>query len=78
MSDEVSPEIEDPTLTAANRHVQAGLQALKDPDQSPKDAVKPAPSLFHRVRHNKSILAIAVSEQFVFAGSQDGEILVSR
>ncbi|KAI9845100.1 MAG: hypothetical protein M1837_005104 [Sclerophora amabilis] len=34
------------------------------------------PSLFHRVRHNSSILALAVSDYRVFAGSQEGEISV--
>lgn len=35
-----------------------------------------APSLLHRVHHNRSILSLAVSDEFIFAGSQSGEILV--
>ncbi|KAI9818919.1 MAG: hypothetical protein M1827_007740 [Pycnora praestabilis] len=34
------------------------------------------PKLFHRVRHNKSILALVVSDRYIFAGTQGGEILV--
>ncbi|KAF2821913.1 hypothetical protein CC86DRAFT_470020 [Ophiobolus disseminans] len=42
-------------------------------------AEKPAtrtPVLAHRMKHDKSILALAVSAQFLFAGTQGGEILV--
>ncbi|KAI9702929.1 MAG: hypothetical protein M1836_008143 [Candelina mexicana] len=34
------------------------------------------PTLFHRVRHDKTILALAVSGQHIFAGTEGGEILV--
>lgn len=34
------------------------------------------PSLVHRMKHDKSILALAVSSQYIFAGTQGGEILV--
>jgi len=33
------------------------------------------PELFHRVQHDSSILALAVSEKYIYAGTQDGEIL---
>src|SRR5438067_9862957 len=36
----------------------------------------PTPTLFHRVRHDKSILALVVSDKYIFAGTQGGEILV--
>ena len=35
------------------------------------------PALSHRMKHDKSILALAVSSQYIFAGTQGGEILVS-
>ncbi|KAF1981534.1 beta-Ala-His dipeptidase [Aulographum hederae CBS 113979] len=35
-----------------------------------------APTLSHRMRHNKSILAIVLSPKYIFAGTQAGEILV--
>lgn len=35
-----------------------------------------APALSHRMRHDKSILAIVVSNEHVFAGTEGGEILV--
>ncbi|KAH8722852.1 hypothetical protein GQ44DRAFT_774634 [Phaeosphaeriaceae sp. PMI808] len=34
------------------------------------------PLLVHRMKHDKSILALAVSSQYIFAGTQGGEILV--
>ncbi|KAF2825480.1 beta-Ala-His dipeptidase [Ophiobolus disseminans] len=34
------------------------------------------PGLAHRMKHDKSILALAVSSQYIFAGTQGGEILV--
>ncbi|KAL2354928.1 hypothetical protein BJ546DRAFT_48628 [Cryomyces antarcticus] len=34
------------------------------------------PSLSHRMRHDKSILVLVVSHEYIFAGTQDGEILV--
>ncbi|KAF2250169.1 glutathione degradosome [Trematosphaeria pertusa] len=35
-----------------------------------------APALSHRMKHDKSILALAVSSKYIFAGTQGGEILV--
>ncbi|KAI9718710.1 MAG: hypothetical protein M1812_003884 [Candelaria pacifica] len=35
-----------------------------------------APTLFHRVKHDKTILALAVSGQHIFGGTEGGEILV--
>jgi hypothetical protein len=40
-------------------------------------AAKMVPTLAHRMVHDKSILALAVSAQYIFAGTQGGEILVS-
>lgn len=34
------------------------------------------PTLVHRMKHDKSILALAVSSPYIFAGTQGGEILV--
>ena len=34
------------------------------------------PALFHKVKNQKSILAIAVSDSRIFAGTQGGELLV--
>ena len=34
------------------------------------------PVLAHRMRHNRSVLAIALSEKYIYAGTQGGEILV--
>ena len=34
------------------------------------------PTLFHKVKNQKSILALAVSESKIYAGTQDGELKV--
>lgn len=39
-------------------------------------STRKAPTLFHKVRNQKSILALAASESKLFAGTQGGEILV--
>lgn len=44
-----------------------------DGDNAPTGA-KP-PELLHRVQHNSSILAVAVSNHYIYAGTQEGEIL---
>ena len=31
----------------------------------------------HRIRHDRSILAVVASEEYVFGGTEGGEILVS-
>jgi len=36
------------------------------------------PVLSHRMKHDKSILALAVSSRYIFAGTQGGEILVRQ
>jgi di- and tripeptidase len=33
------------------------------------------PELLHRVQHDSSILSVAVSDQYIYAGTQEGEIL---
>ncbi|KAJ8105732.1 hypothetical protein OPT61_g10003 [Boeremia exigua] len=43
-------------------------------EPAPRDSR--APALSHRMKHDKSILALAVSSQYIFAGTQGGEILV--
>jgi di- and tripeptidase len=35
-----------------------------------------SPILSHRMKHDKSILALTVSDDYIFAGTQGGEILV--
>ncbi|KAL8776466.1 MAG: hypothetical protein Q9213_008262 [Squamulea squamosa] len=39
-------------------------------------AARDSPTLFHKVKNERSILALAVSEARLFAGTQSGEILV--
>ena len=36
------------------------------------------PALFHKVKNQRSILALVVSNSKIYAGTQGGEILVSR
>jgi di- and tripeptidase len=55
--------------------------ASHDGSADSKTAETPAmesntPVLAHRMIHDKSILALAISSQYIFAGTQGGEILV--
>ncbi len=34
------------------------------------------PTLFHKVKNKKSILALVVSDSYIYAGTQDGELKV--
>ncbi|KAI9696482.1 MAG: hypothetical protein M1820_008110 [Bogoriella megaspora] len=43
-----------------------------------EDGPNPSPALLHRMKHDKSILALAVSQDYIFAGTEGGEILVYR
>ncbi len=58
---------------------------LEDSDFNPSDhndtaahsdSNAPPPSLFHKIKNSKSILAVAVSESHIYAGSQGGDLLV--
>ncbi|USP79646.1 hypothetical protein yc1106_06920 [Curvularia clavata] len=44
--------------------------------EQPVPPAQRTPALAHRMKHDKSILALAVSSQYIFAGTQGGEILV--
>ena len=58
--------------------VTVHYEPTMDDDGRPTAATKPManPALFHRMRHDKSILALVVSKAYIFAGTQVGEILV--
>jgi len=64
----------------ADRRADDGKDQLHKPasgEQRGSRAYGLMPALVHRVRHTNSILALAVSRQHVYAGTQAGEILVS-
>jgi hypothetical protein len=44
--------------------------------EKPVPSANRTPALAHRMKHDKSILALAVSSHYIFAGTQGGEILV--
>lgn len=54
----------------------AAMDTNGHPKATPNDGR--TPTLVHRMKHDKSILALAVSSQYIFAGTQGGEILVRR
>jgi hypothetical protein len=74
--------------TASTISAEAGLtvpMTAPPPDHgvaNSNGAEKPAtptyrtPVLAHRMKHDKSILALVVSSQYIWAGTQGGEILV--
>jgi hypothetical protein len=49
--------------------------AREDGAESPAAERPMTPSLSHRLKYDKSILALAVSKRCIFAGTEDGEIL---
>lgn len=63
-------------VTAPPSHERSASHTNSDGigDGRPRDSRTPA--LSHRMKHDKSILALAVSAQYIFAGTQGGEILV--
>ncbi|KAK4636296.1 putative di- and tripeptidase DUG2 [Fulvia fulva] len=53
------------------------LSALsRQPSQDHGDATNALPTLAQRLRHTSSVLAIGISDDHIFAGTQAGEILV--
>ncbi|TKA64798.1 hypothetical protein B0A55_10111 [Friedmanniomyces simplex] len=48
----------------------------RQPSQDVGDRQNALPTLSHRLRHDSSILAIVLSDEEIFAGTQGGEILV--
>ena len=44
---------------------------------SAQDPIK-EPALFHKVKNQRSILALVVSDSKIYAGTQGGELLVSQ
>lgn len=56
--------------------LQHDAVSYSDSDDEAAPGAKSRPSLSHRMKHDKSILALAVSSQYIFAGTQGGELLV--
>ena len=64
--------------TAESKENGKGM-TLEDADLPPAELrSSTCPQLFQRLRHNKSILALAISDDNIFAGTQGGEIIVRR
>ena len=51
---------------------QANINGVQQSNGAQDDLVR----LSHRLQHDKSILAIAVSSRHIYAGTESGEILV--
>jgi di- and tripeptidase len=61
-----------PVLTPA---IDPAKDRRTDLDGAPK-SVSMTPVLSHRLKHDKSILALVVSVDCIFAGTEGGEIIV--
>lgn len=58
-------------------HPHAGIPTAGQNGQNGRPAANGLePTLFHKVKNQKSILALAVSESKLYAGTQGGELLV--
>lgn len=78
------------TRPVSKQDFSIGDQAQTDIDRGELDSVvatatvqnrkspanTPEPTLFHKVKNQKSILALAVSDSKLYAGTQGGELLV--
>lgn len=64
-----------PTAVPPHNDTAMGTVGTTDPDH-PLPFMDRTPALSHRMKHDKSILALALSSQYIFAGTQGGEILV--
>lgn len=63
--------------TAAPPHNDSAMATMgTDGSEQPVPPAQRTPALAHRMKHDKSILALAASSQYIFAGTQGGEILV--
>jgi len=59
------------------QQAHASYDGFEAPDAAEKPVMEShTPALAHRMMHDKSILAIAISSQYIFAGTEGGEILV--
>jgi di- and tripeptidase len=65
------------TVLTSSSAVGGNGNHLENEDDVDAVAERPlTPSLSHRLKHDKSILALAVSSKCIFAGTEGGEILV--
>lgn len=64
-----------PTAVPPHDDTTMGTVGTTDPDHT-LPFMDRTPALSHRMKHDKSILALALSSQYIFAGTQGGEILV--
>lgn len=65
----------EPLIDNSESHLddaQVVSNGTQKPNGGPEDLVR----LSHRLQHDKSILAIAVSSRHIYAGTEGGEILV--
>lgn len=51
-------------------------RAIRAVDDEQDDGALQAPQNVQRLQHDQSILALAVNDQHIYAGTQGGEILV--
>ncbi|KAF2744747.1 beta-Ala-His dipeptidase [Sporormia fimetaria CBS 119925] len=58
----------------SQQQLDAGLSYVSDVPEKPSSSTTPA--LLHQIKHDKSILALAISSTYIYAGTQGGEILV--
>lgn len=66
-----------PTAAPPSDDSATGAMGTNGTEQ-PMSSADRTPALSHRMKHDKSILALAVSSQYIFAGTQGGELLVWR
>lgn len=69
-------DINGAAMSTSTTSTAANANGLPKDDAFALPTTGTMPAVTHRMKHDKSILALAVSESSIFAGTQGGEILV--
>ena len=72
------PEYHDREVTQTNDHGPDQVHRNEAQGLTAEARAINGPALFHKVKNEKSILAIVISNSRVFAGTQGGELLVKN
>lgn len=62
----------------SNKALGDGVDSRREDNDDDDMRSVEGPALLHRFQHNTSILCLAAAKDCIFAGTQAGEILVSR
>ena len=71
--------VPDSQVDTDSSDVDGPRAAIQSREQiAPQQGISDGPVLFHKVKNQRSILSLCVSDGKIFAGTQGGEILVQK